>query len=543
MNLFSISNLSIRSQALLPVFITSITLLLTLWVAKDKLIHEQEEIELHTNSMIYYKDTLAKIDDTIYPLRISGVYALYNDSLRSEFIQSLDSIKEDIEQSLQSLSNSNLFDAEVEAVHEAIEKYLSLSELSMRVSSDHDQGVLTDTQYQDFITSYQSAGQDMVESMHTLSSNINAYIITELEESKAINAQVQFMTGIAVSFVLFASLVTCYFLSNIIVKPVQKIQGAMKEMAEGNLNVRVEVEGKNEITHLSQYVNSTAEKFNKTVSKLNEVSEQVTSSSTQLAAVMNQSELNAQQELIEIEQVASAANELASTAENVNENALLADNIANEAKNLANHGLELFKETKHANAQMSEALNHAAEVVLELKTKSDKINDVIEVIGNVSEQTNLLALNAAIEAARAGESGRGFAVVADEVRNLAARTQASTTEIQEIVEDLQTHSSLANQRMETSLNMLADNNQLTTQANDALMGITESVKEINDANSQVATAASEQFQVTQEINRNITNISELVNQNVTGVSQSAVASEELSVLAENQKKQLAFFQI
>lgn len=543
MNIFSIKNLSIRNQALLPVFMTSIVLILTLWVAKDKLIHEQEEIELHTNSMIFYKDTLAKIDDTIYPLRISGVYALYNDSLRIKFIQSLDVIKENIEQHLQNISNSNRFDAEVEAVHEAIEEYLRLSELSVRVSNDHDRGALTDKQYQDFIASYQIAGRDMVESINTLSNNVNTYIITELEESKTINEQVQFMTGIAVSFVLFASLVTCYFLSNIIVAPIQKIQGAMKEMAEGNLTVRIEVEGKNEITHLSQYVNSTAEQFDKTVSKLNQVSEQVASSSTQLAAVMNQSELNAQQELIEIEQVASAANELASTAENVNENALLADKIANETKSFANQGLELFEETKRANAQMSDALNHAAEVVLELKTKSDKINDVIEVIGNVSEQTNLLALNAAIEAARAGESGRGFAVVADEVRNLAARTQESTTEIQEIVADLQTHSSLANERMETSLNMLADNNQLTAQANDAVIGITESVKQINDANSHVATAASEQLQVTQEINRNITNISELVNQNVTGVSQSAAASEELSVLAENQKKQLAFFQI
>ncbi len=315
----------------------------------------------------------------------------------------------------------------------------------------------------------------------------------------------------------------------------------MRKLAQGDLSVRADASGNNEIARLNKDVNQTAEQLHATVDQLTRISEDVASAATELAAVMTQAESNAQQELMEIEQVASAVNELASTANNVSDNATSADATAREADGLAQSGLSIFMESGQASEQMSVALNDAAQVVQRLKEQSEQISNVIEVIRGVSDQTNLLALNAAIEAARAGESGRGFAVVADEVRMLAARTQASTEEIQSIIEELQGQSVLANESMQTSLEMLNRNNELAQRANDALIGITESVSAINDTNAQVATAAEEQSQVTQDINRNVVNMSELVQQNVTGISQSASASNELSRLAEKQKEQLSFF--
>ncbi|MBE4009053.1 methyl-accepting chemotaxis protein [Vibrio parahaemolyticus] len=285
------------------------------------------------------------------------------------------------------------------------------------------------------------------------------------------------------------------------------------------------------------------DKLRETVSALVRISEDVASASTELATVMTQSSVNSDQEKQEVEQVASAINQLESTAAEVSTNAQEADSASNQARMLTSQSLSMFEESTRASEKMAEQLNEAAAVVTSLKDQSEHIGRVIEVIEGISEQTNLLALNAAIEAARAGESGRGFAVVADEVRMLAARTQESTKEIQTIIEELQQQSGHANESMHSSLAMLSDNQALAQEVSQSLANISNAIADLNSINTQVATASEEQKQVTADINNNLTNIYELVSQNVTGITQSAAAAQELSGLAENQQQQLRQFQV
>lgn len=227
--------------------------------------------------------------------------------------------------------------------------------------------------------------------------------------------------------------------------------------------------------------------------------------------------------------MASASGEISSNATNAAE-------AVDETRGLSDEGTRTMQGAVAGMNKLAEEIGNASDVVQKLEEESQNIGTVLSVIQGIAEQTNLLALNAAIEAARAGEQVRGFAVVADEVRSLAQKTQDSTTEIQDIIVNIQKGAQEAIAVMEQGNERTMNSVSQVNDAGGALEKINEQVMRIHDMNLQIAAASEEQTQVIEEITTNVSNIAELSNSTVEHANLGVSSLECLEQVKAEQTK-------
>jgi aerotaxis receptor len=217
----------------------------------------------------------------------------------------------------------------------------------------------------------------------------------------------------------------------------------------------------------------------------------------------------------ETEQIAVSIDQMTVSIQDVSNNAQKAASVVESANLEAMTGMQLVEQTSLAINNLEKEIQQAVDVIEELEKRSGDISQVMDAISDVAEQTNLLALNAAIEAARAGEQGRGFAVVADEVRNLAARTQASTLDTQNMILAIQDGARSAVGVMDSSRRQTLSCVKLAEQALQAFSEIRYQISSLTDMNIQIAAAVEEQSVVCDGINIGTRTIKDAANTNVS----------------------------
>ncbi len=243
----------------------------------------------------------------------------------------------------------------------------------------------------------------------------------------------------------------------------------------------------------------------------------------------------------ETDQIAAAINEMSATANDMSGNTQSASDAAMEAQEATLAGMETVGKTVDAIQNLAKQLSSASNVISKLEEHGKRIGAVSDVIQGIAEQTNLLALNAAIEAARAGEQGRGFAVVADEVRALAQRTQESTSEIQDVISQIQNGTQQAVDAMSRGTSLSEECVTSAEQAGEVLRRSQELVSNINDRNHQVAAAVQQQAAVSNEMNGNIQSVAELSQQTMSISRESVEEAKKLYDSLDEQKRLVAQF--
>jgi methyl-accepting chemotaxis protein len=311
------------------------------------------------------------------------------------------------------------------------------------------------------------------------------------------------------------------------------IDEATQQLAAGDLTVRADYKGHDELGHMAAAFNAMGEHFRSAVQDMSGAASQLAAAAEETSAVTEQTSTGIRRQQSETEQVATAMNEMSATVREVANNAAEAASAAQLAEEASTQGKGVVDRTIRVIHTLAGEVEKAAEVIGQLDQESENIGTVLDVIRGIAEQTNLLALNAAIEAARAGEQGRGFAVVADEVRTLASRTQQSTQEIQEMIERLQGGARNAVSVMENGREQAQAGVAQAKETGEALDSIAGAVDTITNMNTQIASAAEEQSQVAEEMNQNINNISQVAEETAEGAEQTAAASTELAKLAEH----------
>ncbi len=298
------------------------------------------------------------------------------------------------------------------------------------------------------------------------------------------------------------------------------IEGVVNDVGEvlaataaGDLNKEISSEYSGQFDLLKQHTNEVVVRLRDVVGSIKQSAVTVKSASDEIS----QGNLNLSQRTEEqaagLQQTASSMEQMTSTIIQNTENARQANDLSSSASDIAETG--------------GQVLSSAITAMGDINDASKKISDIIGVIDEIAFQTNLLALNASVEAARAGEQGRGFAVVAGEVRNLAGRSATAAKEIKELIED--------------SVQKIDEGSRLVNKSGETLDEIVDSVKKVSDIVSEITAASVEQSAGVEEVNKAVTQLDEMTQQNAALVEEVAAASETMGEQASELDRRVGFF--
>lgn len=369
------------------------------------------------------------------------------------------------------------------------------------------------------------------------SDDLNWRFVAVIEQDEILQSasEMKVFIGIIALIMIALFVVVGVILANRIVYPIEKVSEGLKEIAqgEGDLSKRLDVIGNDEISQLAKWFNQFLSTINDLVKDINHKSQILNDAATVSGAKVTEIMNASHEQEGSSEEAAKGTATLADVAKQVSDDCTIAMSDIVQAENFADEGNNDVRLAVNEVTSLNDSLSESSQAMTQLEKESENITKILDVIRGIAEQTNLLALNAAIEAARAGEQGRGFAVVADEVRTLAKRSHESTEEIDKVLNSLIEQTRLMSDKMASSVTRSQGAIEKAEKAHNSFDDISSAVSKVKQLISQISDAAQSQYDAADEINRDITGISDSVKHTAGSADELAEGSQQLVALSED----------
>jgi methyl-accepting chemotaxis protein len=271
---------------------------------------------------------------------------------------------------------------------------------------------------------------------------------------------------------------------------------------------------------------------------LRALTDHITSSSSQLLSVSRQIASGATEQAASVNQTTATLEELGAAAKQIADNASYTAQATEHALTSVQAGEQVVKNTIDLMDEIKGKTENTARDIVALGEKSQQIGSVMEIIDDIAEQTNLLALNASIEAARAGEAGKGFAVVASEIRKLAENVADSTSEVKELITELQSSTSRAVMATEEGIKTVDEGTHLAGKTGETIKNIMSVISMTTDSAKQISLATQQQQSASEQSITVIREIDKLAEQSAAASRELASSAAELDRLTADLRQVL-----
>ena len=396
-------------------------------------------------------------------------------------------------------------------IAKARQAYLSTRDTIFKAKKDGDVATAERVFAQEFLP----ATRQFIELISKLSSVQRADIDARAQDIQGEYASANLWMIVIGAIGLLSGLLLAVLLTRSITHPLSDALAVARTVAANDLTSNIAVRSRDEIGQLMRALQTMNGNLAATVARIRAGVDNIASASGQIAAGNTDLSSRTEQQAASLEQTAASMEELSSTVKQNADSARQANQLAAAASDTASRGGATVSEVVGAMSAIS--------------ASSVKIADIVSVIDGIAFQTNILALNAAVEAARAGEQGKGFAVVAAEVRTLAQRSAQAAKEIKGLIED--------------TVGKIGQGSDSAQRAGATMQDIVASVQRVTDIMGEIAAASAEQADGIEQVNRAVSQMDEVTQQNAALVEEAAAAAGSMQDQAADLKRAVSAFRL